>query len=159
MANRLYGFGWIVGLGLIVMPISTMAGSLATGTTFQIPFARLGASLVICILIIFAIGLTVRAARMNSLAGRFTGLKVGMGRKLGGKDGGFSILETRRLTPSSDICRLQIDDEIIVLVVSQSNILVLYRQQNDEADLRDQAMPPLNTSHSKNLSQLAEANR
>jgi hypothetical protein len=137
MEMRRCSLSWIFGLGLISTPISALAGNLATGTPFQIPFARVGAGLAICMLIIFVVAFLLRATWMNGLSGPLAGIKFGLGKKLGLKQGDFRILETRRLTPTSDVCRLEIDGETLVLVVSQGAMLVLYRQKNGASALGD----------------------
>jgi hypothetical protein len=143
MEMRRCSLSWIFGLGFFLAPISALGANLATGTPFQIPFARVGASLAICILIISAVAFLLRATWMNGSAGSLAGLKFGLGKKLGLMQGGFRILETRRLTPTSDVCRLEIDGETLVLVVSQGAILVLYRQKNGASAIGDPL--PLNS--------------
>jgi hypothetical protein len=157
MEMRRCSLSWIFGLGLILTPISTLAGDLTTGTPFQIPFARIGAGLVVCILIIFAITILLRATWMNGSAGPLAGLKFGLGKKLGSVEGGFRILETRRLTPTSDICRLELDGETLVLVVSQGAIVVLYRQKNGSAALGKSSTPISITPPVSDLSNTIEA--
>jgi hypothetical protein len=157
MAEHRCGLSWIFGGSLILAPISTLAGDLTTGTPFQIPFARIGAGLTICVLIIFAVALFLRATWMNGSAGPLEGLKLGLGKKLGLVTGGFRILDTRRLTPTSDICRLEIDGEILVLVVSQGAILVLYRQKSGVDTFGDPSIPSSNASPLHDLNDLIEA--
>jgi hypothetical protein len=151
------GLNWVFGLGFILTPISTLAGDLTTGTPFQIPFGRIAAGLVLCILIIFAVALLLRATWMNGSAGPLASLKLGLGKKPSLIRGDFRVLETRRLTPTSDICRLEINDETLVLVVSQGAILVLYRQKNGEGSFGDTSLPSSSLPPLNDLNNLIEA--
>lgn len=136
-------------LSYAFVPSHALAQNLATGSGFTIPYVRIILALIVCILIAIAAGALLKAANgRGSVTGdtsnQGSSFKLSnmlrLGKRLGHSQSSLKVLEARKITMSADLCKVEVDGETIVLVISQASILVLSRQKTNVVDI---AGPPL----------------
>ena len=121
-----------------IEPVVAKAQNLATGKGFDVPYFRIITAFFLCILTVIVAAVLLKASRAqngrNDTKSNYFNEIVSIAtqsfhgnRRLSSTT--LSVLEAHRITASADLCRIKVDGETIVLVVSHSAIAVLTRNK------------------------------
>jgi hypothetical protein len=107
---------------LILLNMSAGAQGLASGSAPAVPIVRILASLIICGLALFAILLFLRARGVAAGGGKLAAWFPAV------RSAELAVLETRKISLHTDLCRFRISNEEFVVLVSSGHAEILVRR-------------------------------